>query len=352
MITSDDLLRVPSTDPTDIYRYRDGLYAADLVTAALCHLDFFNWLNANSPADQKKICQGLGLKERPVDVMLTLFAAMGLVRREGETCHLTDLAREHVCSSSPFCIAPYFGSVKDRPVCRDMVEVLRTGRPSRWASLRNEQEWAKAMENPVFAGQFTAAMDCRGAYLGPAMARRLDCAAYRHLLDVGGGSGIYACALVARHPHLHATVLDKPPVDRLATQSIAERGFAEKVTVVAGDMFRDPWPEHCDIHLLSNVLHDWDSPQVEQLISRSFAALAPGGMLVIHDVHINESKTGPLPAAAYSALLMTISEGKCYSVGEMKNYLTRAGFHHVEHVPTVADRSIITARKPANRTSH
>jgi SAM-dependent methyltransferase len=319
-----------------------------LLTAAICHLDFFNWLNAH-PADSKTICESLGLKERPVDVMLTLFAAMGLVDREGEICRLTELAKEHLNKSSPWCIAPYFGSVKNRPVCLDMIELLRKGKPSRWASLRDEQEWAKAMENPAFAGQFTAAMDCRGAYLAPAMAKRLDCSGCHHLLDVGGGSGIYAGALVARHPHLRATILDKAPVDRLARQLVAERGFAGSVSVVAGDMFRDPFPEGCDIHLFSNVLHDWDTPQVEQLIARSFAALSPGGIIVIHDAHINASKTGPLPVAAYSALLMTLSEGKCYSELEMTGYLTLAGFGQVQHFPTVVDRSVVTARKPAER---
>jgi len=283
-----------------------------------------------------------------VDVMLTLFAAMGLMRREGGTCSLTQLAKEHLCSSSPWCIAPYFGSVKERPVCVDMVEVLRTGKPSRWASLRSEEEWTKAMENPTFASQFTSAMDCRGAYLGGAMAQRLDCAGYSHLLDVGGGSGIYACALAARHPHLRATVLDKIPVDRLARQAVAERGFADRVNVEAGDMFSGaPFPEGCDIHLFSNILHDWDRPQVEQLLTKSFDALTPGGKIVIHDAHINADKTGPLPVAAYSALLMTISEGKCYSEREMEEYLTRAGFKDVEHFPTVADRGVMTASKPA-----
>ena len=57
-------------------------------------------------------------------------------------------------------------------------------------------------------------------------------------------------------------------------------------------------------------------------------------------------RTGPLPVAAYSALLMTISDGKCYSEREMAEYLTRAGFVDVKHFPTVADRSVITARKP------
>jgi hypothetical protein len=345
VITADDLLRSPSTDPTAIYRYRDGLYAADLLTAAICHLDFFNWLNQH-PADLTTICKGLGLKERPVDVMLTLFTAMGLVRRAGDGYLLTELAKEHVCQNSPWCIAPYFASVKDRPVCVDMVEVLRTGKPTRWASLRNEKEWAKAMENPAFASQFTAAMDSRGIYLAPALAERLDFAHYHHLLDVAGGSGVYACAIVARHTRMRATIFEKPPVDRLASQSLTERGFAAKVGIEAGDMFQDPFPEGCDVHLFSNVLHDWDVPQVEHLLAKSYAALPPGGMMVIHDAHINAAKTGPLPVAAYSALLMTITEGKCYSEHEMADLLCRTGFSSVEYRPTVADRSVITAKKP------
>ena len=344
MITADDLLRCPLTDPTAIYRYRDGLYAADLLTAAMCHLDFFNWLGAH-PADPATICRSLGLNERPVDVMLTLFTAVGLVQRDGEVFRLTQLAKEHLDPSSPWCIVPYFGSVKDRPVCRDIAEVLRTGKPANWASLRNEKEWAKAMETPAFASQFTAAMDCRGVYLAPALAQRLDCAAYHQLLDVAGGSGIYACAMVARHPQLRATVLEKTPVDRLARQALAERGFSQRVNVGTGDMFQDPFPEGCDIHLFSNVLHDWDGPQVEQLLAKSYDALAPGGMIVVHDAHINPAKTGPLPVAAYSVLLMTISEGKCYSEVEMADLLARTGFSNVEYFPTVADRSVITARK-------
>jgi hypothetical protein len=110
-------------------------------------------------------------------------------------------------------------------------------------------------------------------------------------------------------------------------------------------MFRDPFPEGCDIHLFSNVLHDWDGPQVEQLLAKSYAALAPGDMIVVHDAHINAAKTGPLPVAAYSVLLMTITEGKCYSEKEMADFLARAGFSNVEYFPTVSDRSVITARK-------
>jgi hypothetical protein len=344
MLNPLDLFHPPGTDPTSIYRYRDGLYTADLLTAAISHLDFFTWLN-DRPADRATICRDLGLSERPADVLLTLLTAMGLVQTSDGLFTLTELAREHLVRSSRWNLCPYFDSTKDRPVCLDMVTVMRTGKPSNWASLKDQKEWAKAMETDAFAKQFTAAMDCRGLYLGPAMAERLDCSPQRHLLDVAGGSGIYACAMVARHPHLQATVLEKSPVDQLTRRAVAERGFAGRIDVRLGDMFVEPFPAECDIHLFSNVLHDWDVDRVQQLLRKSFAALPRGGMVVIHDAHINAMKSGPLPVAAYSTLLMTISEGKCYSEKEMADYLNEAGFERVTYFPTAADRSVITARK-------
>jgi 3-hydroxy-5-methyl-1-naphthoate 3-O-methyltransferase len=339
-----DLLQAPATDPTSIYRQRDGLYMVDLLTAAISHLDFFSWL-AEHPADKPAICQALSLHARPVDVMLTLFTAMELIEFRGGVFQLTEMAREHLVKSSPWFIGPYYDSMKERPVCRDLLTVLRTGQPANWASLKHEKDWAKAMEGEAFARQFTAAMDCRGTFLGPAMAKRLHCADHHHLLDIAGGSGIYSCALVAQHPHLRATVLEKSPVDEITHRSLVARGFADRVKVKVGDMFADALPEDCDMHLFSNVLHDWDEPRVRQLLAKSFAALPAGGMIVIHDAHINADKTGPLPVAAYSTLLMTITEGKCYSEKEMAEYLHAAGFSGINYFPTAADRSVITARK-------
>jgi SAM-dependent methyltransferase len=340
----DDLTREPATDPIEIYRYRDGLYAVDLLTAALTGLDFFTWL-ATNPSDRQTICRSLEIQERPSDVMLTLFTAMGLLENRVGVFHLTERAREHLSSNSAWSLIPYYASLKERPVCKDMLEVLRTGKPAHWASLKNEKEWARAMEGEAFANQFTAAMDCRGRFLAQAIAKRLDLQNQNRLLDIAGGSGIYACSLVAHHPHLNAVVLEKPPVDRIASNCIAQRGFVEKVRVVVADMFNDPFPADCDVHLFSNVLHDWDEPRVKMLVAKSFEALLPGGMLLVHDAHINADKSGPLPVAAYSALLMNITEGKCYSVSEMQDYLYEAGFRDMKFIPTAADRSVITVKK-------
>ncbi len=342
-----DLTTLPRTDPLEIYRYRDGLYAADLIAAAITEFDFFTRLAAQ-PADLEAICRSLGITPRPTDVMLTLFAASGFVRRDAAgVFHATDLAREHLVRTSPFFIGPYYASLKERPVVRDYVKILRTGRPANWGSYAHEKPWSEAMLTDEFATTFTAAMDCRGVYLGAAMAKKIPAQGRRRLLDIAGGSGIYACAVVANHPHVAATVFERTPVDRIARAMIAKRGFAPRVDVVAGDMFTDPLPRGCDLHLYSNVLHDWDTDKVRPLLAASFAALEPGGLLIIHDAHLNADKTGPLPVAKYSALLMSVTEGKCYSTAEMAALLGAAGFVDFHHEPTAADRSIMTARKPA-----
>ena len=339
-----DLTSVPETDPVDIYRVRDGIYAPDMLLTALVHLDLFSWL-AEHPATKDEICRALEITERPTDVMLTLFAAMGLVEERQQVFHVTTLAREHLVKTSPWHLGPYYASLKDRPVALDLLEVLRTGRPANWGSQKNEKDWHRAMETEAFATQFTAAMDCRGVYLAQSVAKAVDLSRRRRLLDIAGGSGIYACSLVAHYPRLAATVFEKPPVDTIAARAIANRGCADKVKVVAGDMLTDALPENADVHLFSNVLHDWDVPVVRQLLAKSIDALAPGGLILVHDTFLNAAKNGPLHVAEYSVLLMHSSEGRCYSVGEMERYLTDAGFDDVTYVDGAAVRGIMVAAK-------
>jgi predicted nicotinamide N-methyase len=339
-----NLTSAPQSDPVGIYRVRDGIYAADMLLTAIVHLDLFSWL-ADHPATKDEICRAFDITDRPADVMLTLLAAMGLVEERQQIFHPTMLAREHLIKTSPWYLGPYYESLKDRPVALDLLGVLRTGKPANWGSRPNEKDWHRAMETEEFATQFTAAMDCRGVYLAQAVAKAVDLSKHRQLLDIAGGSGIYACSLAAHYPQLAAAVFEKPPVDAIARRAIASRGYAERVTVVAGDMLKDRLPSDADVHLFSNVLHDWDEPVVRQLLSKSFEALASPGRIMIHDAFLNADKNGPLHVAEYSVLLMHSSEGRCYSISEMAQYLTDAGFRDVAYAAAAAARGVMTAER-------
>jgi hypothetical protein len=85
---------------------------------------------------------------------------------------------------------------------------------------------------------------------------------------------------------------------------------------------------------------------VDTILRASFAALPPGGLLVIHDAHLNADRTGPLPVAAYSVMLMHGTEGRCYSAAEMFDRTAAAGFRDQAFVETAGDRSLVIAGKP------
>lgn len=340
-----DLTTLPTTDPTALLRYRDGIYAVDFLACAIVHLDFFTWL-AEHPATLEEICAHFAIAPRPADVLLTLSRANGLVAPSDGRWVVTATGREHLVDGSPWSLAPYYRSLADRPVVGDVLKVLRSGRPANWGSDMTEADWHGAMEDRAFAELFTAAMDCRGRFLGQKLATALDLAGRTRLLDIGGGSGIYACCLAAAHPALAATVFEKPPVDGIARQRITERGMHGQVAVRAGDMFADAYPEDHDVHLLSNVLHDWDLPEVEAILRKSFRSLPAGGMLVAHEAFLNAEKSGPLPVAEYSTILATITQGRCYGVGEIGDLLEAIGFREVTNFATAADRSAIVARRP------
>jgi SAM-dependent methyltransferase len=335
---------VPLTDPAPLYRHRDAVCVSDALIAAVAGLDLLSEVAA-SPASLPELARRLGVAERPLDVLVTLLAALGWVERE-PVIVCTALARDHLVKGSPFYLGPYYASLATRPQVVELLEVLRTDRPAGWGGAAEPRAWVEAMEDEAFAESFTAAMDCRGAYLAPALAGVLDLSRCRRLLDIAGGSGIYACALAAHNPGLEASVFERAPMDRVTRRSVARHGFAERVAVLTGDMFVDPYPAGHDVHLLSNVLHDWDEAAVRALLAKSAAALPPGGTLVLHDAHLNAQKTGPLEVAEYSVFLMHATVGRCYSVGELTAWLEAVGLVEVKHLPTVAARSALLAHKP------
>jgi hypothetical protein len=277
--------------------------------------------------------------------MLTCFRARGLLRVQGEHFDLTPEAREHLVASSPWFLGPYYASLKDRPVAKDILQVLKTDQPANWGSVQSLDDWHKSMETDAFAEQFTAAMDCRGVFLAQAAAKQLDFSGHRHLLDIAGGSAIYACSFLTHHPHLRATVLEKPPVDRIAARAIQKRGFSDRISVHAADMLSAPLPADADIHLFSNVLHDWAIPEVQQLLAASFLALPSGGMLVVHDAFLDADKSGPQHVADYSVMLMHATQGRCYSTREIETWASACGFHSFHYQDTAAARGVLTALK-------
>ncbi len=326
-----------------LLQYRDAIYAPDLLVCAVTHLDLVTLLSREA-LNFEGICQNCATYPRPTAVMLTLLRAMNILERENGRYRPTPAAQRYLNANSPDSLVPYYRSIQNRPQCLEFFEVLKSGKPAGWSSKKDGADWLSAMQAPDFAQAFTDAMDSRGKILAEALAEALPMSSHSRLLDIAGGSGIYACKMVDRHPHMQATILEIPPVDAVAQQSIKDKGFAGRVSVQMGDMFQ-ALPEGYDVHLFANVFHDWALDNLHKLAQNAYSALPPQGCILVFDAHLNTDKDGPLSVAAYSCLLMHSTLGRCYGETEITETLCETGFRDCSILPIAADRSAILGFK-------
>lgn len=106
----------------DLCRVRDGVYADDLVLAAVGWLDVFTWL-VEHPVGFDGLCQGLGISPRPADVLCTLLRAMGLLEVGDDPLRPTAIARAHLVAGAALDLRPYYASLRDRPTYRELAGV-------------------------------------------------------------------------------------------------------------------------------------------------------------------------------------------------------------------------------------
>ena len=331
---------LPTIDPTPIFEHFRGSYGTELLTASVAHLGVFGALT--TPKTLKQLGEAIGLAERPTIVLTTALRAMGLIRlREDNGLEPTDLAREHLMPGCDFEVAGYLGLAANAPGVLEMAERLRTNRPAgsdvdeEGAAFIFREGIESAMESETSARSFTLALAGRARNVAPHLAKLEALKSCSHLLDVGGGTGIYAIACLQANPHMSATVWDRPEVLKVAREMAEEHGVGDRIKLVAGDMFADPVPAGADTILLSNILHDWDVPECQTLIGRLAKVLPPQGRLIVHDVFLDDDLAGPLPIALYSAALFTLTEGRAYSAAEYRSWMKKEGLNAGEIWPTL-----------------
>lgn len=336
--------RLPVTDPSAIFHLRDSIYSNDLLIAAVAHFDVFSYVMRYTPSFDQ-LCHDLRLAPRPADVLITLLVSLGLLARQDGRLIAAAVAQEYLTQQSPWSLCPYYASLGQRPQCLEFQEVLATDRPAGWSSAQGQQDWHASMQDEAFADQFLAGMESRGTYLSAQLTRTISLAGRRRVLDIAGGSGVYASQFVSCTEGLTGTVLEQPPVHNATQRFLARKGMSHRLETLSGDMFSG-LPTGYDVHIYANVLHDWDLATIAQLCQLSFKSLLPGGLILIFDAHLNEDKSGPLEVAQFSCLLMHSTHGRCYSSAEIMSTLSEVGFEACCFTDIAAYRSVITACKP------
>ncbi len=293
-----------------------------LLTAA--DLDIFTKLAAG-PATVEALCRTEGWSPRALRILLDALSALGMVQRSSEGSYGMDeriaslLAKGGEGSILPMIVhrARMWESWSE---LTDMV-TRKDEKPPSTAKRPRSQEEMEA---------FIGAMHVVGRKMAETVTESVDLSGFTRLLDVGGGSGTYTMAFLNRAPHMTATLLDRPEVIEMARRRLKDEGFIDRVELVAGDYNTDEMPPGHDVALLSAVIHINGRKENRDLMGRIYRSLNRGGMILIRDYVLDESRTFPPEGAMFAVnMLVATTKGSSYTFSEIKEDLEAAGFGEV-----------------------
>jgi SAM-dependent methyltransferase len=310
-------------DPAELAsEIRQFMRARVVLTAA--ELDLFTALD-EAPSGAEELASRLGLHARALTRVLDCLITFGLLSKAGGIYRPTGrgalLSGRHPESMLPSAL-------------------LQNRLWNNWSHL---SEAVRVGENPhrnpvtKQGGEplkhFIGAMHVVGRETSRRVAEAYDASRFRHLLDIGGGSGTYTLAFLEENPGLRATLFDLPDVVPMAEARFRDEGVLDRVMLAAGDFYEDDLPAGCDLALLSAIIHQNDPRRNIDLYRKVRRALVPGGTLLIRDHIMDEQRTHP-PQGALFAINMLVSTdgGDTYTFEETKEALTRAGFGSVRLV--------------------
>jgi len=139
--------------------------------------------------------------------------------------------------------------------------------------------------------------------------------------------------------------MDLGPIAEIAASNVEDYGLSDRVSTVTGDMFNDEWPSDHDAILFGNIFHDWDLESCKRLAQSAYDTLPTGGQILLHEILLDEDKSGPLMAACFSVTMLVYEKGKQYTFGELSDMLTAAGFSDCREIPSFGYYSVVAATK-------
>ncbi|MHC4107236.1 MAG: class I SAM-dependent methyltransferase [Planctomycetota bacterium] len=160
-----------------------------------------------------------------------------------------------------------------------------------------------------------------------------------HVIDVGGGHGRYAEALVDRG--CTVTLFDMPMVIDLARER-----YGDKLRYHPGNFHEDSFGGPYDAAFLSNIVHGESSEANADLLQRLSASLRPGGWILLKDVFIDEQGRDPEHAVFFGGnMLYYTAQGRSYTLHDVARWCDGAGLEPPEALG-VDTYCLVFARKP------
>ena len=166
------------------------------------------------------------------------------------------------------------------------------------------------------------------------IAQRFPWRDYQTFVDIGGAQGAVPVQVALAHPHLNGGNFDLPVVGPIFTDYVASFGLQDRLRFHPGNFFTDPLPQ-ADVLVMGHILHDWNLAEKRLLIGKAYAALPPGGALLIYEALIDDERRQNAFGLLMSLnMLIETQGGFDYTGTDCTGWLREAGFREtrVEHL--------------------
>jgi hypothetical protein len=187
--------------------------------------------------------------------------------------------------------------------------------------------------HPEHEAAFHASMAGRAQHEVDGVIAAYDFGSMDRLVDVGGGTGILAAAILRSAPRLRAELVDRQGVIDEARRRLTADGLADRCACTVGDFFGS-LPGGADAYLLSRVIHDWDDAAAQRILATVRAAMPPHDRLLLVESILPE-RAAELPAAIRMDLHMLVLFGtKERTAAQYRGLLSAAGLRVERILPT------------------
>ena len=333
----------PRTDGKQIWDTINALYGYPVVLVAY-ELGLFSLLK-QKPFTLQEICESLHLAPRSARAVLSVCTSLDLLQVNLGNYSLTTVAEEYLLEESCTSLCGYLDRKIARAANFSYENIKKSILTNQATSTNSAEKFESHEQHSEEARRFTKGMHSLSMASALAWPKTLDLSEYKHLLDVGGGSGAHCIGATLAWPNLKATVFDLASVCEVAQEFISQWGLQERIFTVAGNMWQDSFPP-ADLHFFSMIYHDWSPEKCRQLTQKSFDSLPSGGRLVIHEWLFNNDFSSPFSTACFDVVMLLWSkEGQQYSGAELSAMLADVGFGEIEIKPTFGYNSIVTGLK-------
>jgi predicted O-methyltransferase YrrM len=307
--------------PLDVLQHARGFMTSRAILTA-AELDLFTRLDQEA-ATAGELAATLQLDQRALTRLLDFLVTLGLFQKQSAAYRVTENGAHFSARhpTSALAMLQHLNMLWDN--WSYLTATVRDGNnPARRTVIGTASE--------EDARSFIGAMHAIARRVAADIAAACDAQQFKRLLDIGGGSGAYTIAFLQKNPHLHAVLFDLPNVVPMAQQNIVSEGLQDRVTFAQGDFGKDELPGGCDLALLSAIIHQNGPQENIELYAKVHRALEPGGVLLIRDHIMDESRTKPPEGALFALnMLVNTSAGDTYTFGEVEEPLRQAGFSQV-----------------------